>query len=127
MSQEQILRVLALIDQATPDRPATSKSLEESVGIDERQLRNIVEAARRSGQLICIGIPGGYFKARFWTDYKPTFKRNVGFALSMLKTQYQNRRLFMQGGGSLYDVLDPETERILESIAAMKLSPNDEQ
>ncbi len=121
VTQEQILRVLAKIDRATPDRPVSSRDLEETVGINERQLRGIVEDARRSGQLICNGIPGGYFKARSWEDYRPTFERNIGFALSMLKTQHQNRKLFAEGSESIYDFLDPATERILNAIAALEL------
>lgn len=63
-TEDQVNRVIGMIDRATPDQPALSETIQAMAGVSERQLRQIVETARRNGQLICNGVPGGYFKAR---------------------------------------------------------------
>ena len=115
--QEKMLRVLAMIDRGTAENPVPSSEIQIMLNLSERELRKVIEEARRQGHLICSHrSKGGYYKAKTWQEYRSTFDEACRFAVSMLKTQSKARKYFARD--QMQDTLfsDFEFERQLETI-----------
>lgn len=79
-------QVLALIERATSDQPASIRQLSAQTGYSARALKQVVESARIEGAPICArrGKPCGYFYGRTAEELEGSARVLVNQAKSML-------------------------------------------
>lgn len=77
------------------------------LGVDERQVRKVMNAARNDGALICSGVPGYWLPgdpAELWETYTRVSRQADS---SMKAMESIRRKLMEEEGGS--DGMDSET------------------
>ncbi len=111
--------MIELIREASEEHPVASVMLMNVLGLSERMLREFVEYARGQGIPIAKGNKGGYFIAKTWEQFKPTFLKNCNQDYTNLKNMHRLRRSFSNyGQPTVFDV-STDYDELLEFVDFM--------